>query len=524
MQQYKIFQLELFGEEPEENYVGVDLSAYFTQNGKTVCVKGFYTGEGRYCIRYLPLETGICKWQIETSIKFTDVEMSGFSYVDPAADRNHGPVRTLQEHFQYEDGTDYLPFGTTVYALLHQDKELVDQTMDTLKKAPFNKVRMCIFPKYFDFNRNEPEVFPFEKSEDGNWNVRKPDFTFWNMLDKRLEQLGEFGIEADLILLHPYDCWGLMNLSPEEYKVYFDYVLRRISAYPNIWWSLANEYDQFDSLEQEDWENFAAYIGMNDLYHHLLSNHNFVHPWDFSNPYTTHCCLQSADSVKIPALLKRYGKPVIYDEMGYEGNIPYNWGNISAFELVNRFWKTFCMGGYASHGETYMEKMDDDQILWWSKGGILKGESVQRIAFMREIFESMPQVPDLYHSETGFAFETQEELKSLVAKGVKGIADNLVFKCMAKMQKNEFEHMKEFFTQPILHCGDKVWLTYLGDACTIYTALELPETKEFTVEVIDVWEMTRMIVNTKAKGRTEISLPGKPGIAVMAKANDICEV
>lgn len=129
--------MELFGEEPEENYVDVDLNAYFTQNGKTVCVKGFYTGEGRYCIRYLPLETGICKWQIETSIKFTDVEMSGSSYVDPAADRNHGPVRTIQEHFQYEDGTDYLPFGTTVYALLHQNKALVDQTMDTLKKAPF---------------------------------------------------------------------------------------------------------------------------------------------------------------------------------------------------------------------------------------------------------------------------------------------------------------------------------------------------------------------------------------------------
>ena len=87
---------------------------------------------------------------------------------------------------------------------------------------------------------------------------------------------------------------------------------------------------------------------------------------------------------------------------------------------------------------------------------------------------------------------------------------------MAKMQEDEFEYMKEFFTQPILHCGDKVWLTYLGDACTIYTVMELPETKEFTVEVIDVWEMTRTIVNTKAKGRTEIILPGKPGIAAVS--------
>ena len=39
MQQYEIFQLKLFGEEPADNYVDVNLKAYFSQNGKTVCVK-----------------------------------------------------------------------------------------------------------------------------------------------------------------------------------------------------------------------------------------------------------------------------------------------------------------------------------------------------------------------------------------------------------------------------------------------------------------------------------------------------
>lgn len=39
--------------------------------------------------------------------------------------------------------------------------------------------------------------------------------------------------------------------------------------------------------------------------------------------------------------MKRYGKPVIYDEMGYEGNLQQNWGNLSAFEVVNRFWDVY---------------------------------------------------------------------------------------------------------------------------------------------------------------------------------------
>jgi len=41
-------------------------------------------------------------------------------------------------------------------------------------------------------------------------------------------------------------------------------------------------------------------------------------------------------------------------------------------------------GGYAGHGETYLHPEDD---LWWSKGGVLRGESWQRIAFLRGILE-----------------------------------------------------------------------------------------------------------------------------------------
>ena len=33
----------------------------------------------------------------------------------------HGIVRAVDTHFEYEDGTIYYPFGTTVYALLYQE-------------------------------------------------------------------------------------------------------------------------------------------------------------------------------------------------------------------------------------------------------------------------------------------------------------------------------------------------------------------------------------------------------------------
>ena len=72
--------------------------------------------------------------------------------------------------------------------------------------------------------------------------------------------------------------------------------------------------------------------------------------------------------------------------MLYEGNIQYAWGNISPQELVRRFWEALCRGGYGGHGETYI----DDKAVWWSHGGELKGDSPERIAFMRKILEEAP--------------------------------------------------------------------------------------------------------------------------------------
>jgi hypothetical protein len=61
-----------------------------------------------------------------------------------------------------------------------------------------------------------------------------------------------------------------------------------------------------------------------------------------------------------------YGKPVIYDECKFEGDIPKHWGSISAQELVRRFWLETVSGAYVGPGETYL---DPNQTLWWSKGG-----------------------------------------------------------------------------------------------------------------------------------------------------------
>ena len=105
-----------------------------------------------------------------------------------------------------------------------------------------------------------------------------------------------------------------------------------------------------------------------DPYHHLLSNHNCLQPWDFSRPNITHVCYQTKCFYYVPELLEKYKKPVMIDECCYEGNLPMSWGNISAWEMVKRFWRVVSCGGYCTHGETFEDEKD---VLWWARGGVL---------------------------------------------------------------------------------------------------------------------------------------------------------
>jgi hypothetical protein len=77
----------------------------------------------------------------------------------------------------------------------------------------------------------------------------------------------------------------------------------------------------------------------------------------------------------------------VLDEIAYEGNIQHPWGNISGKEETRRFWEAACRGGYAGHGETYMHP---EEILWWSHGGELHGESQERLKFLLRILKETP--------------------------------------------------------------------------------------------------------------------------------------
>jgi hypothetical protein len=209
---------------------------------------------------------------------------------------------------------------------------------------------------------------------------------------------------------------------------------------------------------EEDWDMLFQIVDQRDPYNHMLSIHNAHILYDYTKPWVTHVSLQYYNAVRAfgAAALVRdiYKKAVINDEINYEGDISRRWGQLSGEELVFRFWLAYIGGTYATHGEAYVHP---SEINWISEGGVLRGESHPRIAFLRDLVESGPE--------------------------------------------GGLEPIDHHYTRNIAGEYGEYYLFYFGKDVIESWNFELPDEAledgmKFKVELIDTWNMTITPVNT----------------------------
>ncbi len=472
---FSLFELTLSGPATGNPFVDVQLAATFTLGNRSVPVDGFYDGQGTYKIRFMPDTEGPWTYASKSNVSALGGR-SGSFLCTAALPGSHGPVSVRNtQHFGYADGTVFFPFGTTCYAWIHQSEALQQETLASLRRSPFNKVRMCVFPKSYEYNHNEPSLYPFERSSSGLNDLAHPNPAFFAHLERRIGDLAALDIQADLILFHPYDRWGYASMPAEADDRYLRYVLARLSAFPNVWWSLANEYDLMKAKTTQDFDRFFHLVEEHDPVGHLRSVHYSITPYDYGRPWVTHASLQTYDFSAAPGELTAWRKPLVYDEVQYEGNLNRRWGNISGEEMTRRFWLASIAGCYATHGETFLDPaqpLDENTTptLWWSHGGTLHGQSAARIAFLRTLVEA---------TRTGLQAQPAAYYNNARTPGK--IPDQILY------------YMD--FHQPI------------------YYEFPLPEAN-YTAELIDPWEMTLTPMPGVHKGLTKLQLPAKPGIGL----------
>jgi len=371
VEQWGIYEVSMPGPTNGNPFVEVQFSARFLLGDTNVAVNGFYDGGGMYRVRFMPGTQGRWRYFTRSNVPELDSHTGEFDVTAPAAN-NHGPVRVHNTyHFAYADGTPFRPIGTTCYNLTHMVDWIEDETLASLAASPFNKVRVCVFPKHQEGNTNELALYPFEGTPPKTWDFTRFDPKFFQHLEKRVGDLRDRGVEADVILFDPYDKgrWGFDRMAPDVDDRYVRYIVSRLAAYRNVWWSLSNEYDFNKNKTEGDWDRLFQVVEAADPYAHLRSIHNGFYIYNNTKPWVTHASIQNGSAVEDNgrAELYRdvYRKPVVYDEVKYEGNIGRRWGQLSGEEMVFRFWEATVAGTYVTHGETFSSP---DHISWTSEG------------------------------------------------------------------------------------------------------------------------------------------------------------
>jgi hypothetical protein len=456
------FELALDGPAEGNPFQDTLLTARFQYKNMVIQTDGFYDGDGVYRLRFMPDQTGVWRFVTQSNCQVLHGHSGEFVCVEPSPG-NHGPVRVKDHYlFAYEDGKSYIPFGTTCYHWTHNgDERLEELTLQTLKESPFNKIRMCMLPTR---NMHVPALaYAGTCPEDVDKTKFNP--SFFAHLEQRIEDLMQLGIEADLVLFHPYDkgYWGLDSMDAETDCKYLRYVIARLAAYRNVWWSLSNEFDFNKYKTVDDWDRLIQFVQRTDPYQHLRSIHNGTKMYksstlyDFSKPWITHQSIQHWDAELTTSWREACPKPIVIDEISYEGNSSRRWGNISGEEMTHRYWEAMSRGGSVGHGESFIDR---ETQAWISTGGRLYGECTVRIAFLREIMEGGP------------------------ADWIKAGLDGTY------------------------------WLHYFGRHQHAYKYVDLPESSFYRIEIIDTWEMTITPVDGIFRGRTKVDLPGKPYTAL----------
>ena len=154
--------------------------------------------------------------------------------------------------------------------------------------------------------------------------------------------------------------------------------------------------------------------------------------------------------------------------------------------MVHRFWQGTIAGTYVGHGETYKHA---DDLVWWSKGGTLRGKSAERIGFLRRVLAEGP--------------------------------------------KEGLEPIDKWQDERTAGKAGEYYLVYLGKDKPTEWTVDLPGRFDapitLTAEILDTWNMTVKPVpgeyTLKRKGDrmvadppAVIELPGKPYLALRFRA------
>ena len=281
----------------------VDFSASFIgPGGEILEIPGFYNGSNEWVIRFSASISGKWDYITHSSVKKLNDKKGSLTILDESNPGQHGGIiipENNPQHFAYEDGTPYFLMAYEcdwLYALDYHNENGAPKTehfFDLLAENGCTHMVMNVFAYDVSWPKDEklkehpehdlggPEdIFPFLGNNDN------PDFSalntaFFKKLDRTISLMNERGIVSHLMIY----VWNKLVNWPAMYSdadnMYFDYVVARYQAFPNILFDISKEALTYGRADDEYILERIERARKLNSYNRLVT----VHDFGFCNRY-----------------------------------------------------------------------------------------------------------------------------------------------------------------------------------------------------------------------------------------------
>ncbi|MDZ7309225.1 MAG: DUF4038 domain-containing protein, partial [candidate division KSB1 bacterium] len=314
--------------------------------GRTSRVNGFWDGGTVYRVRFSPPAWGEWLWSSASSDSGLHGK-TGKLICEGRLPASHagcnGPLRqsaTFPYTLETAEGQPFFLMGDTQWSFASAKVSWPGEFktyVDARAAQGFNYVHGQLYalrPDSNDFNEGGQAFI--------NREVDRLNPGYWQAFDRRLAYLNEKGLTAGLMFAWANEGWQRFATTAQIDR-YVQYLINRYAAYHLIW-ILAGEYEE--ASVPGGFARLGELLAANDPYHHPITTHTIdTNADDFGTAdWLTVIYQQLFDPGRITTD-RRYNKPVINAEFGYEGDQ-------SAEEVRKDAWQILLRGGFLVYGNT----------------------------------------------------------------------------------------------------------------------------------------------------------------------------
>jgi len=372
-EQWNVAEIRLETDQLPDSPTDVSFGAVFScESGESIDVPGFFNGGTEFVIRFTPPTAGV--WEYKTHSEWAELnDKQGALNVSAAtANRKGGIVidPAAPTQFRYENGESYYPIAFEsdwLFALDAEDPDDIPNTrklVDSLAENGFNQIVMNVFAYDVNWKKDErliaehefgsPTVFPFAGNNDSPDHSHL-DIEYFKRLDRVIEYLDQKGIVAHLMdyVWNKQVNWPEAN-SAEDNR-YFDYVIRRYQAYPNLVWDVSKEALGYGHTDVKYIHQRIERLRKLDAYKRLIT----VHDYGYCRRFTERIDFVSVQlwSSELHSVMRNVckdmpNKPILNIEHGGYEKGPYVvfTGNYTSPEVcLERAYQCVFAGTYPTH-------------------------------------------------------------------------------------------------------------------------------------------------------------------------------